>query len=134
VAVAAAAEAEASYNLGRAAHRIGLLHVAVAHYERVLQLADEEAATAAADGAARQLQGLSIQQQQQQQQSADDMQVDTAPTTQQQQRQNDNQGVEGLHNLSQGLAREAAHNLVLIYKGSGAHDLARLIMRQYLTI
>jgi hypothetical protein len=136
VAVAAAAEAEASYNLGRAAHRIGLLHVAVAHYERVLQLADEEAATAAANGAARQLQGLSIQQQQQQQQqqSADDMQVDTAPTTQQQQRQNDNQGVEGLHNLSQGLAREAAHNLVLIYKGSGAHDLARLIMRQYLTI
>jgi hypothetical protein len=136
VAIVAAAEAEASYNLGRAAHRIGLLHVAVAHYERVLQLADEEAATAAADGAAQQLQGLSIQQQQQQQ-SADDMQVDTAPTTQQQQQQrlqHDNQGVEGLHKLSQGLGREAAHNLVLIYRGSGAHDLARHIMRQYLTI
>jgi hypothetical protein len=73
------AEAEAAYNLGRAAHRIGLLHVAVAHYERVLQLADESDAAAAADGAAQQLQGLSVEQpsqpSQQQQQGADDMQV-----------------------------------------------------------
>jgi hypothetical protein len=73
------AEAEAAYNLGRAAHRIGLLHVAVAHYERVLQLADELDAAAAADGAAKQLQGLSVEQPapQQQQQGGDDMQVNT---------------------------------------------------------
>lgn len=73
------AEAESAYNLGRAAHRIGLLHVAVAHYERVLQLADEADAHAAADGAAQQLQGLSVQpppqQQQQLQDGADAMQV-----------------------------------------------------------
>ena len=75
------AEAEAAYNLGRAAQRIGLLHVAVAHYERVLQLADEADAATAADGATQQLQGLSMeqqpQQQRQQQQGADDMQVNT---------------------------------------------------------
>ncbi len=75
------AEAEAAYNLGRAAHRIGLLHVAVAHYERVLQLADEADAAAAADGAAQQLEGLSMQPQQpqppKQPPGADDMQVGT---------------------------------------------------------
>jgi hypothetical protein len=47
-------EAEAAYNLGRAAHEVGLLHVAVAHYERVLQL-DQRAA---ADAAAQQLEQL----------------------------------------------------------------------------
>jgi hypothetical protein len=73
-------------------------------------------------------------QQQQAGASADDMQVDTPATTQQQQQQQQEQQQQQQRQLSRGLAREAAHNLVLIYKGSGAHDLARLIMEQYLTI
>jgi hypothetical protein len=142
--VLCAAEAEVSYNLGRAAHRVGLLHVAVAHYERTLQLADEAAdtaadtaaaaagagegstAAAAADGAAQQLQGLAIQQPGNE---VDGMQVDGTASQQQQQ-----QGSAALQKLARGLAHEAAHNLVLIYRGSGAHDLAGHIMRTYLTI
>jgi general transcription factor 3C polypeptide 3 (transcription factor C subunit 4) len=123
-----------SYNLGRAAHRIGLLHVAVAHYERVLQLADDDAAAAAAAGggaaaaaAAQQLQGLAIQQQQGG--GFNGMQFGGAAGQQQQQQQ----GLAELQKLSRGLAHEAAHNLVLIYRGSGAHDLAGHVMRTYLT-
>lgn len=135
------AEAEVNYNLGRAAQRVGLLHAAVSHYERVLALAEAADDAAAADGAAAQLQRLGLNQQQQQQ-GTDDMQVD-APGTQQQQQQKkqqqQGQGVGpggeagGLQQLGRGLVREAAHNLVLIYRGSGAHDLARQVMRQYLT-
>jgi hypothetical protein len=77
------------------------------------------------------------------------MQVDEAPNGQAQQSQlaivqlqppqQHKQSVgsrsdDGLHKLSRGLAREAAHNLVLIYRGSGAHDLARHIMMRYLTV
>jgi hypothetical protein len=136
------AEAEVQYNLGRAAQRVGLLHCAVYHYEHVLLLAEGiDTTAAAADGAAAQLQRLDVNQEQQQQQSTDSMQVD-ADGTQQQQQQQQQEAVSqgqgqgdkaGLQQLGRGLVREAAHNLVLIYKGSGAHDLARQVMRQYLT-
>lgn len=133
------AEAEAAYNLGRAAHRVGLLNVAVAHYERVLQLADE----AAAADAAQQLSGLDLQPDA----AAAGMDVDGAPcldeATGQQQHQPARGAAAGtsapstlqeeLRVLERGLAREAAHNLVLIYRASGAEDLARAIMRRYLT-
>jgi hypothetical protein len=138
------AEAEAAYNLGRAAHEVGLLHVAVAHYERVLQL-DQQAA---AEAAAQQLERLSLQQQQQGSGDQQDMQLDgeqQAGATQdiqqqkqqgqnspQQQQQTSEQ--QGLQQLGRGLVREAAHNLCMIYKGSGADDLARQIMRKYLTL
>jgi hypothetical protein len=141
----AAAEAEASYNLGRAAHRVGLLHVAVAHYERVLQLEDEAAARQAAGDALQQLSGLALaggrqqQQQQQEQQPQDQTQAlhGNEPAANAAQRQLQQQAREGgsvLQRLGQGLAREAAHNLVLIYRGSGADGLARAIMRRHLTV
>uniref|UniRef100_A0A383W8F4 Uncharacterized protein n=1 Tax=Tetradesmus obliquus TaxID=3088 RepID=A0A383W8F4_TETOB len=154
-----AAEAEAAYNLGRAAHEVGLLHVAVAHYERVLQL-DQHAA---ADAAAQQLGQLTLQQQgqqqqgqqQQQQQGGVDqeaMQLDgdeqqeqrpadaTQDMQQQKQRamrrrqQQQPAEQQRLQQLGRGLVREAAHNLCMIYRGSGADDLARQIMRKYLTL
>jgi hypothetical protein len=128
-----------------------LLHVAVAHYERVLQL-DQ---LAAADAAAQQLEQLSLQEQRQQQPagaSQQDMQIDSE---QQQQEQRQQEGAKGLpqqkqhsqrlrlqqqtaeqqrlQQLGRGLVREAAHNLCMIYRGSGADDLARQIMRKYLT-
>jgi hypothetical protein len=143
-AAAAAAEAEAAYNLGRAAHEIGLLHVAVAHYERVLQLADE----AALAEAQQQLQAIEIQpppppqQQQQQQQHKDEVtlehqQLQDAQQKQQQRGEQQQQKLRALKPvqlLSRQLAREAAHNLSLIYRGSGADDLARHILRTYVTI
>jgi hypothetical protein len=144
------AEAEAAYNLGRAAHRIGLLHVAVAHYERVLQLADElEAAAAAAQLSGLQVSGpASIGHQRQQQQHAEspeaaEMEEDAAAAGgQQEQTQQQPEQPPGplpqqqaeLQQLGRGLAREAAHNLALIYKGSGAEQLACAILRRYVTI
>lgn len=38
---------EAAYNLGRAAHHLGLLHIAVPYYERVLESAPPPSAAAA---------------------------------------------------------------------------------------
>lgn len=151
MALLSCAEAEAAYNLGRAAHEVGLLHVAVAHYERVLQLEHE----AAADEAVQQLDGLDMQdqtdqscQQQQQrlagqivagmqvdgdaQQGAQDEQQQKQQPKQKEQQQKQQQ--QKLQQLGRGLVREAAHNLCMIYKGSGADDLARQVMRTYLTV
>ena len=72
-------EQEATYNLGRAAHQLGLLHVAVPLYERAL------AAKAPHDSSIANLQ------------------------------------------------REAAHNLVLIYRSTGAVIMARHVMQEHLT-
>ncbi|KAI7842713.1 hypothetical protein COHA_003644 [Chlorella ohadii] len=75
---------EAAYNLGRAAHHFGLLHIAVPYYERVLESAPPPSAAAA---------GPSFD-----------------------------------------LRRDAAFNLSLIYKSSGADALARQLLRQHLTV
>nr|CCA14018.1 transcription factor putative [Albugo laibachii Nc14] len=72
---------ECWYNFGRAHQQLGLYHLAIAMYERVLR-ACEEAKEIPAE---------------------------------------------------YDLARETAHNLSLIYKQSGANDLARYLMRKYLT-
>ena len=72
-------EQEACYNLGRAAHQLGLLHVAVPFYERALAAKPPLASSAA------------------------------------------------------NLRREAAHNLVLIYRSTGATSLARNVMQEHLT-
>lgn len=72
-------EQEACYNLGRAAHQLRLLHVAVPFYERALAAKPPPNSS-----------------------SAD-------------------------------LRREAAHNLVLIYRSTGATGLARQVMREHLT-
>jgi len=69
---------EAAYNMGRAAHQLGLLHLAVPLYETALRETGNSAAT--------------------------------------------------------DLRREAAHNLALIYKRSGAHALARRLLRQHFTV
>ena len=71
-------EQEAAYNLGRAAHQLGLLHVAAPFYERAL-------AVRSPDGAREHC-----------------------------------------------VAREAAHNLALLYRATGARALARTVMRQHL--
>ncbi len=70
---------EAAYNLGRAAHQLELLHIAVPFYERAL---------------------------------ATQPPIDSGITN---------------------LRREAAHNLVLIYRKTGAIELARQVMREHLT-
>jgi len=72
-------EQETAYNLGRAAHQLGLLHVAVPFYERALA-AKPPLSSSIAD-----------------------------------------------------VRREAAHNLVLIYRSTGATGMARHIMREHLT-
>ena len=72
-------EQEACYNLGRAAHQLGLLHAAVPFYERALAAKPPPASS-----------------------SAD-------------------------------LRHEAAHNLVLIFRSTGATGLARKVMQEYLT-
>ncbi|EFN59685.1 hypothetical protein CHLNCDRAFT_133218 [Chlorella variabilis] len=75
---------EAAYNTGRAAHHLGLLHIAVPYYERVLEAAPP--AVAAGAGPAYDLR------------------------------------------------REAALNLSLIYRQSGADLLAKQLLRQHLTV
>lgn len=81
---------ESSYNIGRAAHQLGLLHIAAAYYERSLQASPSAAQSAAACRGG------------------------------------------GSERLS--LQREAAYNLSLIYRSSGSEDLARQLLRQYVTI
>lgn len=83
---------EAAYNIGRAAHQLGLLHLATPFYERALA-AEPPPANAAPGGAAASARAADLD-----------------------------------------LRREAAHNLVLIYKTTGAVALARQVMRQHLVI
>jgi hypothetical protein len=131
----------------------------VAHYERVLQLDQQTAA----DAAPQHLERLTLQQQGQQQQQQqqqgdaqqDDMQLDVEEQQQQAeqqqhgatqdlqqqkqqttrlQQQQQTADQQRLQQLGRGLVREAAHNLCMIYRGSGADDLARQVMRKYLTL
>jgi len=83
-------EEESNYNLGRAAHHLGLVHIAVEYYKKCL------------DG-------------------------------------NGSQIVQALHDAIEptyevGLKQEAAFNLSLIYRGTGADDLARQVLQKYVSI
>eukprot|EP00123_Amoebidium_parasiticum_P006302 comp17287_c0_seq1/m.16404 comp17287_c0_seq1/g.16404 ORF comp17287_c0_seq1/g.16404 comp17287_c0_seq1/m.16404 type:complete len:997 (-) comp17287_c0_seq1:391-3381(-) len=77
-------DAEASYNLGRAFHQLGLVHLAVPYYEKVLSEGTPHG-------------------------------------------NEEEEGVEGLQ-------REAAYNLSLIYRASGNSSLARRLLWQYCTV
>ena len=80
---------EALYNLGRAAHQIGLLHLAVPLYQRAL--------------AAQAPPPLVLRNRIR------------------------------MRTLTVDLSREIAHNLVLIYRSTGAVNLARQVMKRHLT-
>lgn len=81
---------EALYNLGRAAHQIGLLHMAVPLYQRAL--------------------------------AADVLPPLHLPTRMR------------VRTPQIDLRGEIAHNLALIYRSTGADNLARKILREHLTI
>lgn len=84
---------EAAYNIGRAAHQLGLLHLAAPFYEKALACKPPpdgpEHRGAANSGGTRQKYDLTC---------------------------------------------EAAHNLALLYKATGAQALARQVMLEYLVI
>ena len=83
---------ESNYNLGRAAHHLGLVHIAVQYYQKCL---DSKAVPAVAREA----------------------EEGNMPAVQ-----------------DAGLKREAAFNLSLIYRGTGADDLARQVLQQHICI
>lgn len=78
---------ESNYNLGRAAHHLGITHIAVQYYQKCLHI------------------GNSSYQAEQQSPAG-----------------------------KASLQREAAFNLSLIYRDAGADDLARQVLRQFLTV
>lgn len=84
---------EAAYNIGRAAHQLGLLHMAAPFYERALATEPPAGDPSCSANA-------------------------TAATA----------------DSAFDVRREAAHNLVLIYKTTGAVTLARQVMCQHLVI
>lgn len=105
--------AEAEYNLGRGAHEMGLLHLAAAHYERAL--------LAAGGG------------------GGEDSEVEERREGEPQEGEGEGGGRSGAaaatleeRALREGAAREAAHNLVHIYRRTGAPELARQIMARHL--
>ena len=127
---------EAAYNIARAAHHLNLLHIAVPFYERALESApapsahpphhgdamaanraDEEGNEAAAGAskgaaaAARARPGAALFAEEGQQ-----------PATAQ------------AEQCKHGLQCEAAYNLSLIYRSSGADELARQVLRRHLTL
>lgn len=83
-------EEELQYNFGRIFHQLGVLDLAVKHYENVLARADERM-------------------------KDPPMQL---------------QGEEGVLDLS----KEAAYNLAIIYYTRNAPDLARDVVRRYLSL
>ena len=85
-------EQEAAYNMGRAAHHLGLLHLAVQYYQKCLN--------SNSDGCEEDLQSAGQQQQ----------------------------------HPHVGLKREAAFNLSLIYRLTGADKLAAQVLRQHVSI
>jgi general transcription factor 3C polypeptide 3 (transcription factor C subunit 4) len=82
---------EAAYNMGRAAHQLGLLHLAAPFYEQALACSPQ----------------LNIRH---------DRPAASAIIAQ------------------PDVSREAAHNLVLVYKATGAVALARQVMLKHLII
>ncbi len=124
---------EAAYNLGRAAHHLGLLHIAVPYYERVLESAPPPSAAAAGalccafvwafrlgrvlwKGRLRPAARCAPATRPRAFTSA----VPPPPAL--------------LAGPSFDLRRDAAFNLSLIYKSSGADALARQLLRQHLTV
>ena len=85
---------EAAYNLGRAAHQLGLLHLAVPFYERALDAPPPDPDAGPGQGPGRPWR-------------------DGGALC---------------------LRREAAHNLALLYRATGAPRLARQVMRQHLVV
>lgn len=83
---------ESRYNLGRAAHHLGLVHIAAQYYHKCLNSKPS---------------------------------VDSP---------NAHEEGQGLPTHTATLRREAAFNLSLIYRGAGADDLARQVLRQHVTI
>jgi len=77
-------EQESNYNLGRAAHHLGLVHIAVQYYKKCL-----DSTLTAEDDASQHIAGVKC---------------------------------------------EAAFNLSLVYRGTGADDLARQVLQQYVSI
>eukprot|EP00884_Botryococcus_braunii_P012674 jgi/Botrbrau1/21407/Bobra.0216s0026.1 len=84
---------EAEYNMGRAAQQLGLMHLALEFYKRVLN---------------------------------------SSPPPLEQGMVGIGKGQAPARDLD--LRREAAHNMALIYRASGADQLAREILRQHLTV
>jgi len=101
---------EAAYNLGRGAHLLGLNHVAVAYYESVLQQAEASIVEEPSPATSARTLGMSL--------------VALGKASQ----QGSTVGASGY-----GLVKEAAWNLSLLYKASGAEHLARQLLRRYLT-
>lgn len=89
---------ERNYNMGRAYHQIGLVHLAVPYYERVLANFEKREISESRYS------------------SAETSSTQLPP------------------HARSGLRREAAYNLVQIYKASGSLRVARHIMRKHLTI
>jgi general transcription factor 3C polypeptide 3 (transcription factor C subunit 4) len=97
---------ESSYNIGRAAHQLGLLHIAQHYYEKALAAAPDQSGF-----------GMGV----------DGMGPTAAATV--------GSGLQGTpSSQSLNLTREIAHNLALIYRASGAPLLAKQLYRQYLTV
>lgn len=83
---------ESNYNVGRAAHHLGLVHIAAQYYHKCLNSTSS---------------------------------LPSLPA---------NEEGQGLPLHAATLMREAAFNLSLIYRGAGADDLARQVLRQHVTI
>ncbi|GAB4822338.1 hypothetical protein N2152v2_009384 [Parachlorella kessleri] len=132
---------EAAYNIARAAHHLNLLHIAVPFYERALDAAPTASAKAPQPGAAMTASPIDAQVK---------VAAAGAPT-----------GVAGATGSAAARARpvaalpaeegpqpaethaeqckhdlrcEAAYNLSLIYRSSGADELARQVLRRHLTL
>jgi general transcription factor 3C polypeptide 3 (transcription factor C subunit 4) len=86
-------EQEAAYNMGRAAQQLGIMHLALDFYQKVLDTPPPDTAT-----------GLL------------------------------GKGKRGRPAASLDLTREAAHNMALIYRASGADELAKEVLRKYFTV
>ncbi len=111
---------EAAYNLGRAAHQMGLLHLAVPLYERALaEPGPDPGHTLDPDAGAAQQAGPPATAAA----AAADGQDPAEPWL-------DGAGAPRAGALC--LKREAAHNLAQLYRAIGAPGLARQVVRRYL--
>jgi len=138
--------AEADYNLGRAAHEMGQLHIAAAHYERALAAQDaavaaqapavsskERIAAAAAAGSddERMEDPLSDEGGEVEAEGAAAAAAAAAGGSSAAPAAGSGHTIEEQAQLA-GAAREAAFNLAHIYRRSGAGEMARQVMQRYL--
>ncbi|KAK9821168.1 hypothetical protein WJX74_003771 [Apatococcus lobatus] len=113
---------EAAYNMGRAAHQLGLHSLAVTLYQTALQSATDPSATAGQAGCQKTLT------EEMHQQDADEMMDGQQPTN------GAAAPTSAVLSNQPSMQREAAYNLSLIYQASGADDLAREVLRLHLKI